>query len=45
MNRQEVMYGLFYMAFQFVFLPAMLRAVSDMLPRSLTEAELNESSG
>ena len=41
MNRQEVMYGLFYLAFQFLFLPAMLRAVSDMLPRSLTEAELN----
>ena len=41
MNRQEVMYGLFYMAFQFLFLPAMLQAVNTMLPRPLSEAELN----
>ena len=41
MNRQEVLAGLFYMAFQFVFLPAMLRSVSAMLPRPLSEAELN----
>ncbi len=41
MNRQEVMAGLFYMAFQFVFLPSMLQAVNAMLHKPLTEAELN----
>ena len=41
MNRQEILYGLFYMAFQFLFLPAMLRSVSTMLPKPLSEAELN----
>ena len=41
MNRQEVMAGLFYMAFQFIFLPAMLQAANAMLHKPLTEAELN----
>ena len=41
MNRQEVMSGLFYMAFQFLFLGAMLQAVNAMLPKPLSEAELN----
>ena len=41
MNRQEMMAGLFYMVFQFLFLPAMLQSVNAMLPRPLSEAELN----
>ena len=41
MNRQEMMAGLFYMVFQLLFLPAMLQSVNAMLPRSLSEAELN----
>lgn len=41
MNRQETLSGLFYLAFQFVFLPSMLHAANGLLARPLKEAELN----
>ena len=41
LTRQETVAGLFYMAFQFVFLPSILYAVNDLLKTPLREAELN----
>ena len=41
MNRQEILCGIIYLVFQFVFLPSLLYAVNDILKRPMSESELN----